>query len=731
MYKKNFLLYLIILISSLHSIAQQKQFTVKYINAPITVDAVLDESVWDTTESANKFWQYFPTDSTLAGQRTDIKMLYDDKNLYIAIKLNTIGKEYIIPSLQRDFRAGGNDNISLLFDTFNDGTNAFLFGMNPYGVRREALISGGGSNLRGFTTSWDVKWKGESKIYDGYYISEMAIPLTSFKFKEGETKWRFNSYRFDMQSNERSTWIRIPQNQFIFNLAFMGDMVFEKPLGRSRTPLAIIPYTNVLSQKDFVEDKSTNDIKFGADAKIAIGNSMNLDLTLNPDFSNVEVDNIITNLTRFEISLPERRQFFIDNNDLFGGFGGRNTNPFFSRRIGIARDINGQSIQNDIIGGLRLSGKLGDSWRLGILSLQTEEDVENEIPSNNNTVVAVQKKLFSRSNISLLLINRETFDKYDFLAPEDRYNRVVGLDYNLASADNKWIGKFYAHKSFTYNAGNDDTSSGVDLEYNSKSFGAGLRSNYIGGDFRSDLGFIRRKDVVSVNPFVEKNLWPTKGKINKHTIRVASNFIWRPTLNYLNSDYSLFLGWESEFKNLIRISASVVKRNTYLTGDFDPTNTEGAIPLPAGIGYQYTSFQASFQSDRRKKLSYRIRSSAGAFFNGQRYSVNGRMNVRLQPKFFASIDVNYNRINLPDPYASADIWVVSPRVNVTFSKKIFWSTLIQYSNREDNLGFNSRLQWRFAPLSDLFIVYNDNYFVDSFHPRNRSINLKFTYWLNI
>lgn len=733
MKKNRILLYLTLLLSFFKLVAQQKQFTVKYINTPITIDAKLDESIWGTAESARDFWQYFPTDSILAKQPTDIKMLYDDKNLYIAIKVSTIGKNYITPTLQRDYRAFGNDNISLVFDTFNDGTNAFLFGITPLGVRREALISGGGSDVRnGFTTSWDVAWKGESKIYDGYYLAEMAIPLTSLKFKEGETKWRFNSYRFDMQSNERSTWIRIPQNQFIFNLAFMGDMIFEKPLGKSRTPIAIIPYTNILSQKDFVENKSTNKIKFGGDAKIAIGNGMNLDLTLNPDFSNVEVDNIIVNITRFEITLPERRQFFIDNNDLFGNFGNsRGANPFFSRRIGIARDINGNSIQNDIVGGLRLSGKLSDDWRLGLLSLQTVEDIENEIPSNNNTVLAIQKKVFNRSNISFLFINRETFKDYDFLIPENRYNRVVGLDYNLASSDNAWVGKFYVHKSFASNAGNEDASSGINLQYNSKKFATGIRSNYIGKDFRSDLGFIRRKDIVSFNPFFEKFIWPNKGKINRHTIRVASNVIWRPSLEFLNSDYRLFAEWQSEFKNLIRISARVFKNYTYLTNPFDPTRTAGAIPLPENIGYQYSGFEVNFQSDRRKKFSYDIRSSAGEFFNGQRYSFVGRMNLRLQPKFFASIDINYDRINLPTPHANADIWLISPRINITFSKKIFWSTLVQYSNQIDNLGFNSRLQWRFAPLSDLFIVYNDNYFVSSFEPRNRSINLKFTYWLNI
>ena len=722
---------LLSLIFSVNLWAQQKQFTVKYIDTPISIDAVLDEAVWSRAESATNFWQYFPTDSTLAKQPTNIKMLYDAKNLYIAIKVSTIGNNYIIPSLQRDFRAGGSDNISLLFDTFNDGTNAFLFGINPYGVRREALISGGGSKLSGFTTSWDTKWKGTSKIYDGYYISELKIPLTSFKFKEGAIKWRFNSYRFDMQSNEQSTWIQIPQSQFLFNLAFMGDMIFEKPLGKSRTPLAIIPYINTSSQKDFIENKSNTKLNFGVDAKIAIGNSMNLDLTLRPDFSNVEVDRIVTNLTRFEISLPERRQFFMDNNDLFGGFGVRVANPFFSRRIGIARDRNGKSIENKIIGGFRLSGKLGNSWRLGVMSLQTEEDIKNEIPSNNNTVLVVQKKVFNRSNFSFLFINRETFKKYAFVSPKDRYNRVVGFDYNLASANNTWVGKLYAHTSFAHATGNNNTSSGADIVYNFKNIITGIRGEYVGNDFRSDLGFIRRRDIISVNPYFQIYSLPSKGKINRHTFLLTTRITWKPSLDYLNSDYWIAASWNASFKNLMQLSAKLTKRYTYLNYSFDPTHGTGTIPLPANSGYQYSSFQINYRSDRRKKVSYKLQSDIGEFFNGHRYSFGGQFKLRLQPKISASLNANYDRINLPSPYSSTDIWLITPKINITFSKNIFWSTLIQYSNQKDNLGFNSRLQWRFAPLSDLFIVYNDNYFIDSFHPRNRSINLKLTYWLNI
>jgi len=370
---KNYV-FLILSLISCFCVAQQNQksFVVRLIEEAPTLDGKLDEAFWEFAEAADGFQQYFPSDSIPATQTTSIKMVYDNKTLYIGITCKTLGDDYVIPSLQRDFRAGGNDNISLLFDTFNDGTNAFLFGINPLGVRREALITGGGSDLRGFTTSWDIKWKGETHIYEDYYTAEIAIPLTSFKFSEGTKKWRFNSYRFDMQANERSTWAKIPQNQLIFNLAFMGDMVFEKPLGKSRTPLALIPYVTGITSRDFENQESFNEFKYGGDAKVAIGNGMNLDVTINPDFSQVEVDNFITNLTRFEISLPERRQFFIDNNDLFGNFGGgRDANPFFSRRIGIARDTAGNTVENRIIAGMRLSGKLSPTLRLGVLNIQT------------------------------------------------------------------------------------------------------------------------------------------------------------------------------------------------------------------------------------------------------------------------------------------------------------------------------------------------------------------------
>ena len=727
------ILFFLIASSFAHSQDHEKSFLVKYATDIPEIDGILDEPIWKKVDGPSNFQQYFPADSILAKQPTSMQMFSDGTTLYIGIKVFSAGNDWVIPSLERDFRAGGNDNISLMFDTFNDGTNAFLFGINPYGVRREALISNGGeSSDTDFNTSWDVKWLGEAEIFENYYTAELAIPLTSVKFREGETKWRFQSYRFDMQTNEQSTWQRTPQNQSIFSLAFMGDMVFERPLGKSRTPLALIPYINTLAEKDYIRDNGRTNFKVGGDAKVAIGNGMNLDVTINPDFSNVEVDAIITNLTRFEVSLPERRQFFIDNSDLFGNFGGsRDANPFFSRRIGIARDNTGNFIENRILGGVRLSGKLNDNWRLGVLSIQTDEDAENQIASNNNTMIALQKKVFSRSNIGMFFINKQAFKDYDFLQRDDQYNRVVGIDYNLASANNKWNGKFYAHKSFQPDDSAGNFSTGASLGYNTRKYNVFSDWVYIDSDFRSDLGFIRRTDIVKSATSFQRLFYPENGSIATHGFQFFPTITWRPSLDYQNTDRTINANWSAEFRNQSSISTQFFSEYIFLTNPFDPTNTQGGVPLPGNQGYNFNSVAQSYSSNQAQTLAFEGIVQVGRFFNGNLFSFEGETTLRLQPKLLVSLVLAYNRIRLPDPYPSADFWLVSPNFKITFSKSIFWSTIFQYGNQFNNLGINSRLQWRFAPLSDLFIVYNDNYIVSPFEPRYRSINLKLTYWLNL
>nr|AOE09142.1 carbohydrate-binding module family CBM9 [uncultured bacterium] len=715
---------------SLTTYAQSKEVGVKFIDTPITIDGSLDEPVWNETQVATNFWQYFPTDSIQAPYQSEIRFLYTDKTLYVGIKVFSQGDDYVIPSLKRDFRAGGSDNITLMFDTFNDGNNAFLFGSNPLGIRREALVSGGGTDLRGFTTSWDTKWMGETKQYDGYYVCEWAIPMSAFKFREGETKWRFNSYQFDTQDNTRNTWINIPQNQFIFNLAYMGDMVFEKPLGNSKSPISIIPYINAIAGQDREIPEDFTEIKVGGDARFTIGNSLNLDVTINPDFSQVEVDNAITNLSRFEVGLPERRQFFIENSDLFADFGDpRAANPFFSRRIGIAEDVEGNTIINNIVAGARLSGKLNNNLRVGLLNMQTQKDEINEISANNNTVIALQHRVFSRSNISAIFVNRQATGNKTFVEPGEQYNRLVGLDYNLANEDNSWNGKFYLHKSFSPGVERKDFSGGARIEYNRNNWRATSATLFVNEDFNSDLGFIPRKDIFRNFSKLERLIFPKSGAINRHIFSLNSFYVWRPELDFTLGDRTLSPQWEAEFKNTASLAVKPRARFTKLFDTFDPSRSEG-LELPEGSEFSYNSIELEYNSDRRKALSYTSNATYGDYFNGEILTLRAGATLRLQPKLIIGFNARYDKINLPAPYSDNDIWLVSPRVEVTFTKNLFWNTLLQYSTLQDNFGINSRLQWRFAPLSDLFLVYNDNYFTNTtFAPRFRSINLKLTYWL--
>ena len=730
-----FLLTALVIINPLDSYGQQSEqrsLFVKKIEEKIKLDGVLDEAVWNEADIATDFWQMFPTDSLRSTNETEVKLLYDDTYIYISAYAKGVDANFMVSSLKRDFSARSNDNVTVLFDTFRDGQNAFLFGVSAYGVQREGLISDRGVTINGFSLTWDIKWKAETVRNEDSFTIELAIPFNSLKYPEGSQRWGFQSYRYDMQTNERSSWSSVPQNQIPVNLGYLGELVFEEPLSKNKTPLYLIPYINRLSSNSFNDSPKANSLNVGGDLKIAVGNGLNLDITLNPDFSNVEVDDIITNLTRFEISLPEKRQFFIDNRDLFGNFGGRREAiPFFSRRIGIARDLDGNTIQNNILGGVRLSGKLDENWRLGVLSIQNQEDISNNIASNNNAMFALQRKVFNQSQIGAFIVNRESIKDYDFLEEKDRYNRVIGLDYNLNSANNKWVGKFYTHKSFQPDDNGGNLSSGASINYNTRTWQFSSKWIYVDQDYRSDLGFIPRTGIIKTGISGTRIFYPKKGKINSHSIEIA-NYNWQQkSLDYKKTDHFKRVEYNIEFKKQDQLSFSLRNQYVYLSNSFDPTRSENGIPLPANVDYEFNAWSVEYQSNVARLFNFSSQFSYGTFYNGTRFSYQGNTQFRIQPKLVMSLLWDYNQVRLPDPYPSANIILVSPKVELTLNKKLFWSTLIQYSNQSDNLGINSRLQWRFAPLSDLYLVYNDNYYTREFGPVFRSINLKLTYWLSL
>ena len=715
----------------------------------ITIDGVLDEKAWFEGRPAVQFWQHFPVDTVHAKNQTEIFMTYDDQYLYVATKCYSNDKEYIISSLKRDYRFPGNDNISLLFDTYGDETNAFLFGMNPLGVRREALISNGGRMRSDFASSWDNKWLGEAKIHDGYWIAEFAIPFKTLRFHEGSQRWRFNSYRFDSDQNEITTWKQIRQNQLIMDLGHMGDMVWEEPLKKPGTNVSVIPYASSGLFRDFTDaNESKPDFRggIGGDAKIGITSGLNLDLTLNPDFSQVEVDQQVTNLDRFEIFLPEKRQFFLENADLFNSFGGRRSNPFFSRRIGVAIDTaTGQNIQNKILYGARLSGKLNDDLRIGLLNMQTEKQSENGLPGFNYSVAAVQQKVFSRSNISAIFVNKQAANAGEFQGPNQSFkdfNRLAGVEYRLATPNNRWTGKFYYHQVFSPRDIGDKFSAFAQLEYLKRRYRLELASLFVGEGFEAEVGFVPRRDFHIVSPEVQLFFYPQNDLLSEHSLNVDFRHIYKvgtdgnPLLpKYGLSDRELDAEWEFSFTNSSSATLGLQYTWVFLLRDFDPTRgQEEGVFLPAGSDYGFTSFTAQYESDSRKKFSFDLGTNIGQFYNGARTGFEGDFTYRYQP--YGSIAINYgiNYLKLDAPFQPTTAWLFGPKIDLTFSKKVFLTTFIQYNSQFDNLNINARFQYRFAPVSDFFLVYTDNYLFDpwsQFSVRNRGLVAKVTYWLNL
>ncbi len=724
-------------------------YQVKFTNEKIKIDGVLDEQMWATVPTIGTFWQYFPSDTLKAVYKTEVKLAFDDKNIYVSAKCYARDKKYVVLSYRRDYRAGSNDNVSFVFDTFNDRTNAFLFGTNPLGVMREALLYNGATDNTFFSEFWDNKWTAESKIYDNYWTTEVAIPFTTLRFKEGTTQWMFKSYRFDTQINEQSTVVQIPQNQLIMNLGYSIPIVFEKPLRKTGANISLIPYIAAGNSQDFVNPKNPNNgtrFNVGGDAKIAVTSGLNLDLTVNPDFSNVEADRQIINLTRFDINLPEQRQFFLENSDLFSGFGSYVINPFlppqgnlggagnqilspfFSRQIGIAKDsTTGLGVPNRIVYGARLSGKLDDNWRVGLLNAQTADDEFKGISGANFAVASVQRKVFSRSNIAAIFVNKQT------LHPEmgrnlSSFNRVGGLEYNFTSQDSRWQGKAYYHQSFSENKQKDAFANGFSLMYSVLKYTFRWAHDWVGKGYDAEVGFVPRKDFLRINPTLGFSFYPRTRLVNRYSVGVALEQYSMPKVGVTDRTAGPFLSMS--FQSSARMLLSLNQNYTYLFSDFDALRSNGKLPsLRKGGSYTYYNASLNYFSDQRKKWWLFAQPLIGQYYDGTIISLAGSINYRYQPYIALAMNFTYNRINLP--IGDNNVFLLGPRLDWTFSKKVFLTTFLQYNSQFENMNINTRFQWRFAPVSDFFLVYIDNYNTANGQSRNRSIQAKLTYWFNL
>ncbi|MFT5641521.1 MAG: hypothetical protein ACI9A7_001625 [Cyclobacteriaceae bacterium] len=694
------------------------------------LDGILNEPDWDLAEPTSHFYQIFPTDTAMALSNTVVKLTYDEEFLYVGIAGYDLEPgDYTIQSYKRDFFGSQNDVVNIVIDPYSDQTNAFLFGLSPFGVMREAFLNSQAESSRD-AYSWDNKWYAKAKIHDGYWTGEMAIPFKTLRYKPGVEKWKVNFYRLDTKQNERSSWNRIPRGYGLTSLAFTGDLIWDKPLKkRSGGNISLIPYVAGGVQRDYEAGTPRNYTSgIGGDVKVGLTPSLNLDMTINPDFSQVEVDEQVTNLSRFEIFFPEKRQFFLENADLFDNFGSSDALPFFSRRIGIAYDSAlEQNVQSRVLFGARLSGKLNANWRIGLLSAQMERQSDIELPAINYAVGVIQRRLFKTSNISAIFTNKDGLSVESENAKVD-YNRIIGADYNLNSADGIWKGKAFYHQSMTpENLENQNTHGGF-LEYRVSRVRLSLDYLSVGENYTADIGFIPRVGFRRFAPEADFNIYPKGSIINRHTFKLSGRRVWNERNEI--TDKRLKTGYELYFSNNYRLQLDVNSGWIRLLSAFDPTNS-GGEKLQEGSSYNYLLYSLTIRSNTLKPFSVELTNKGGKYYNGRRFGNSGKLNYRLSPIGIFSMTYSYDYLKLPEPYAQERILLLGSNIEVALNKKVFFNALVQYNNQIDNFNINARMQWRFKPASDFFLVYTDNYLPENFEIKNRSIVAKLTYWFSL
>lgn len=719
----------------------------------ITLDGKLDEPAWNEAQVADDWFLNYPVDTIPSPFQTEARVTFNDEFFYVSFVCYDDESPDLINSLRRDFEYPVNDNVGVNLGPFNDGLNGFFFSITPAGVQREGTISGGGQGGDAFNPIWDNKWYSHAERYPDRWIVEAAIPWKSLRYKDGISEWNIIFDRADRKRNLRSSWIRTPIQFATGMFAFSGKLIWDDPLPPAHTNISVIPYLAGIVSRDALRpsQNTSSELQAGFDAKVGITPSLNLDLTFNPDFSQVEVDQQVINLTRFEFQFPELRQFFLENSDLFTRAGLPEARPFFSRRIGLIRDSSGLYQKVPITYGARLSGSLNKNWRLSVVNMQTKKELSLGLPAQNYTAATVQRNFWRQSSFAATFVNKESLgvsmsdtSRYfhesiftqmslngnQFLR-KNTFNRVLDFDLEMLSPDNKWHSSSFFAKSFDDFDQSETIAAGTFLEYSTRNLYIRFKPTYIGKNFNAEVGFV---PSASVYP----------GQINYHggvTYRFYPehrSLVWMGPVTLFNQTYTpdgtltdrnYLLTYSFNFLNTAVFEVGYNYIFQRLTNDFNPVGDYARFL--SGEEYNWHTVSASFKSNTRKIFNYAIQTIYGGFYNGTNFNVNGLFKVRYQPYGNVSLLVDYNDVNLPEDYGKEKLFLIGPRIDLTFTDRLFLTTYFQYNNLLDNMNLNVRFQWRYKPASDLFIVYTENYFPQHFTSKNRALVFKFTYWLNL
>lgn len=706
-----------------------RQLIINSVQNPVTIDGLIDRDEWVGSNIADSFSINYPVDNRSAGQQTMVRVLHDATTLFIAAYIYSPGKP-VVQTLKRDEPFEESDAFAVLLDPGAQKSLGYLFGVNAGGAPSEAMVSAAqGVFVEPVDFSWDAKWFGAvARTVDGWSV-EMAIPLRVLRFKNSSASWRINFIRIDRKLNERHVWAPVPVQFQPTDLGFTGVMQWKQLPVRRSANIALTPYALTSLSKDN-EAGTTSKLKadIGGDMRISITPTLNADITVNPDFSQAEVDQQVTNLTRFSVFFPERRQFFLENADVLTNFNSYPDAPFFSRRIGL--DRNGKTIP--ILYGARVSGNTGNLTRIGFLNMQTREDTSGY--AINYTAAAVHRRVLKRSTIRGMFLNRSELNDGKF--DRDTYSRNASGEFEYLSGDGRWNGKLSANYAFKKAITNNNHYYIGSFGYTGKNFQTFSEVQKMGDNYSADMGFLSRLyqydpasnseipvGYTKLTNITDYNIYSSQKNIVRHWLG-SENYLWWAKKGVLNEWYwrlRYFMFFRNTSELRFRFNNNYVK----LFYPFQLTNSE---PLPVGE-YHFREFNIEYNTDRRKKISAQLFAVYGSFYNGTKFTARTEMRYRVQPWGNFIFGFEWNDIRLPEPYGKADFLLIYPKIQIDFSRQLYWTTFFQYNKQENNFNINSRLQWRYRPMSDIFLVITNNYQTEnSFAQRNMYAVLKWNYY---
>lgn len=653
---------------------------------PPATDGPIADDLWKSVAPITNFTQSEPIEGNTPTERTEVRIVYDARALYIRVACFMSSPDRIIANeMSRDFASFAEDNFMVILDTYHDKRNGFLFVINPNGARYDALVTDEGN---GVNSDWNGIWDVHTSIAAEGWFALIEIPFSTLRFTEGPDQvWGINFERLIRSKREQLYWQGYLRNQGIYKLSNAGSLSGIGNVARG-TSLELKPYILGGLQRELpsIGDERTTLTKIGFDAKWPVSPSLTLDVTTNTDFAQVESDQAQINLTRFPLYFPEKREFFLEGSGVFEFNFGASPRPFYSRRIGIA---NGEQIP--ILAGGRLVGRAGP-YNIGVLDMQTGE--RGDEPSTNYSVVRVKRDILGHSSFGVLATNKET---------PGRHNRLIGADMdlrfsNMFGENNLEIGGAVAGTE-TSNMKGHTLAYRFFIDYPNDLVDhfVGIRS--IQADFNPEMGFVNRygKQISWALAFSPRpgilgirslELIPVELEyyFDVNNVPESANWLWRP----------LGIHWESgedfEF--------NIVHNFDRLAEDFEMS---AGTTIPQGT-YHFTRYEVQAVTSASRMFSGELSHGWGDYYTGDRSVWSADVIVKAGAHLSLSGNVTRNRIRLAD--GSFETLETGGRIRYAFSTLLDAMLFGQWNNEDRELNIYLRVHWIPEIGSDVYIVYN-------------------------